>query len=191
MERKQTETLRKPRARLTVFLMVIPLILALAACVPGVFLRTDPGRPDDLMKGTYTLFLYGCSYPHRIENAVILAPEGGRYPFEIYGPAFEYKVKTGVPAEAAFKEGEQFLQCSTYYRKSQLRRVLDPEGNTIGYELRPLYSPIDFGRDDVLTIMHKLTKDNKVLVFIRLDRDIERMLSDDNEPFLHDGISGK
>lgn len=177
---------KKTAGAFRITLMAIPLVLALVACVPGTFLKTGPEKPDDLMKGTYTLFLYGCSYPARPDNAVILVPEGGRHPFEIYGPAFEYKVKTGVPAEAAFKEAEQFLTCSTYYRKPQLRRVLDLAGSTIGYELRPLYSPMDFGRDDVLTVMHKLTEDGRVIVFIRLDQDVERMISGDHEPFLAD-----
>lgn len=186
MKRTQRDTLKRSAGAVRVLLVAIPLFFALAACVPGTFLRTGPGGPDDLMKGTYTLLLYGCSYPHRIDNAVILVPESGRHPFEIYGPAFEYKVRTGVPAEAAFKEAEQFLQCSTYYRKSQLRRVLDPAENTVGYELRPLYSVVDFGRDDVLTITYKLAEDGRVVAFIRLDRDIERAISGDREPFLFD-----
>ena len=35
-------------------------------------------------------------------------------------------------------------------------------------------------------VMHKLTEDGRVIVFIRLDQDVERMLSGDSEPFLRD-----
>lgn len=188
MERSQQRN--SPAGARAFFPGAIFLALVLTACTPGVRLGTGSGRPAELMKGTYTLYQYGCHYRDDVENAVILAPEGGRYSFDIYGPAFDYKVRTGVPGADALAKADEFLKCSFYYKTAQLRSVLDPAGNAIGYELRPLYSPLDFGRDDVLTITYSLKDNNRVVVFIRLDRDIERKLNDGKEPFLRDGVDG-
>ncbi len=188
MERSQQ---RNSSGAWALFPGAIFLVLVLTACMPGVRLGTAGGRPAELMKGTYALYQYGCRYRDDVENAVILAPEGGRYSFDIYGPAFDYKVRTGVPGADALAKADEFLKCSFYYKTSQLRSILDPAGNAIGYELRPLYSPLDFRRDDVLTITYSLKDNNRVVVFIQLDRDIERRLNDEREPFLRDGVDGR
>ncbi len=171
------------------FLIMCAIATVISACVPGVRLKTVPAGNGEL-EGSFTLFLYGCSNPQRIDNAVIIAPEGGKHPIEIYGPAFEYKVKTGVPAAEALTQADRFLRCSVYYKKTELRNILDPSGTVIGHELRPLYSPLDFGRDDVLTITYTLTEKGSVMTFIQLDRDIDLKINDDGNDRMHDRNGG-
>lgn len=55
--------------------------------------------------------------------------------------------------------------------------VIDANGNTIGYELRPLYQPFTFGVSDVLDVDY-IIRDRKVVVRIKLKPQIERMLYD-------------
>lgn len=59
--------------------------------------------------------------------------------------------------------------------RPQLSRIIDEKGNTIGYELRPLYYPFVYGRDDLLEVYYKV-KDGKVIVEIRLIPEIFNML---------------
>lgn len=157
--------------------MIFALLLAaglFSRAAAATQLRTVETKPF-AAEGTYTLMLYGCQYADDVENVAILEKEGGLYPFEIYAPDYSYKVKTGLSADAALKEAQQFIRCSFHYNKSQFSSILDPSGNIIGYEVRPLYSPIRFGRYDLLDI-HYTEKTGKVVIYIRLDPNIEREL---------------
>lgn len=169
-------------------LTAMTLMLTLTACMPGVYLRTEEIAAAD-QKGAYTLFLYGCGVPDRIENLAVLAREGGTHEFGLYAPAFEYKVRKGLALEEALAEAETFIRCSSHYHKSQLSRILDPAGTVIGYELRPLYLPFEFGRSDVLWVRYKASG-NKVVVFIDLDLVVERALSERDGPFDSEGGAG-
>lgn len=157
-------------------LTALSVAVFLSSCMAGTYLKTKETTPAE-MKGTFTVFLYGCRYPDDIDNVAILAQEGTPYTFEIYAPDFEYKTVKGLPADEAFKEAQKFLTCSFHYRQSQLSKITDPEGNILGYELKPLYAPFEFGIADVHIITYSL-KDGTVRVTIRLDPDVERTLND-------------
>ena len=58
-----------------------------------------PGTSE--LSGTFTLFLYDGRYAGDLQNVVILDKEGDPYTFEIYAPAFDYKIRRGVPADKA------------------------------------------------------------------------------------------
>ncbi len=154
-------------------LFVIGLGLTISSCMltAGTRLKTAGANPSDVT-GTYTLFLYGCRYPDDLENVAILTKDGGPYPFDIYALATRYKVKPGLPADQALPEAEKFVQCSVHYQQTRFSKILDTTGDVIGYEVRPLYSPIRFGMYDVLNIQYFLKKE-KVVVYIRLDPTVE------------------
>ena len=149
-------------------------LFSLSSCMAGQQLRTSEALPPEI-QGSYTLMLYGCSYPDDIENAAILAKEGTPYRFAIYAPSFEYKVKSGLSAEEALKEAQRFVQCGFFYQQSRLSAIQGPAGSAIGYELRPLYSPIRFGEDDVLDIRYALNGEH-VVVYITLKPEIENII---------------
>ncbi len=161
---------------LTGYLFLIPLFaLTLQACVAGKQLPTSSANPAEL-KGTYTLLLYGCHYPEDIKNLAVLVDEGSRYPVEIYDIPTSYQVKKGVPGPQALKEADSFVRCSTRrVIQTQLRRITDGAGGTLGYEMRPLYFPLEFGQLDVLLVSYSL-QNGIVRTYIRLDPDVERAL---------------
>jgi hypothetical protein len=55
-----------------------------------------------------------------------------------------------------------------------LRRIPDDAGGTIGYEVRPLYFWLEFGKPDVLLVSYVFQKNGTVRTYIRLDLDVER-----------------
>jgi len=169
------------------FLVMSVLLASFTSCISGVPLHSRLSQSGGLQDGPYTLFLYGCSNNQSIENTVLFAPEGGKHPISVYGPKFEYKVKQGLPAKEALREAEQFLQCSVFYRKTELRNIVDTAGSVIGYELRPLYSYIDFGTEDVLLVDYRQMEDGRVVVYIKLDPRVDRMINEEREPLMHDG----
>ncbi len=158
-------------------MMLLMLGVVLTACVPGKQLLARAADPAEV-KGAYTLLLYGCHYPGDIKNDAILVAEGSRYPLEIYDLDTSYKVKKGVPARQALSEADSFVRCSTHrIWQTQLLRIPDDSGGTIGYEIRPLYLPLEFGVPDVLMVSYAL-KDGTVRAYIKLDPNVEKELED-------------
>ena len=155
-----------------VFVLIIIGFIALSG---DDHLKTEAANPADV-QGTFTLLLYGCGSRDDLANAAILDKEGDPYTFEIYAPDFSYTSKAGLNAAEALQEAERFVRCNIQSDRSQLRRVLNPAGTVIGFELRPLYSVGTFGRDDVLDVRYVI-KDRKVIVHIELDPAIERQRS--------------
>ena len=158
-------------------LLMLGVGVVLTACVPGKQLLARAADPAEV-KGTYTLLLYGCHYPDDIKNVAILVAEGSRYPLEIYDLDTSYKVKKGVPAQQALSEADSFVRCSAHrIWQTHLFRIPDDSGGTIGYEIRPLYLPLEFGFPDVLLISYAL-KDGTVRAYIKLDPNVEKELED-------------
>jgi hypothetical protein len=157
--------LKKTIRFIALLLMTIALV-ALQACMTGIQLRTT-SADRSAISGSYTLLLYGCHYPDQIDNVAILVDENSRYPVEIYDLNTSFKVKKGVPAQQAVMEADEFVRCSFHkVWQTQISRILDDSGGTVGYEFRPLYNVTEFGAPDVLMIGYSL-KDGKVRAYIR------------------------
>lgn len=57
---------------------------------------------------------------------------------------------------------EKFLSAHPDFWRSQLGKILNKEGNTIGYEVRPLYHPWTFGRADILDVYYRVRRPYKL-----------------------------
>ena len=138
------------------------LVMALTACAPGTQLLTSEAQPA-AVTGTYTLLLYGCHYPDDVKDVAILLDERSTQPFEIYDIKTSYKVKKGVPAQEALSEAEAFIRCSSHrVNYTGLRSIPDGAGGILGYEVRPLYFPTEFGFPDIMLINYVMTKDGMI-----------------------------
>jgi hypothetical protein len=126
--------------------------------------------------GTYTLILYGGNYSDDLETIAILDREGDPYNFEPYAPDFDYRIKKRVPAKKAMKEAEKFVSFHNSFLRSQISRIIDNNGKTIGYEVRPLYQPLTFGISDVLDVYYWVKEGGRVKVLIRLKQSVEKSL---------------
>jgi len=181
-----TKYYRERLRRILSFLAILFLGLNTSSCVvtTGSHLKTEMAKPSEVT-GTYTLLLYGCRYPDDLENVAVLEKEGGPYAFEIYAPASRYKIKSGLPADEALREARQFVTCSVHYQEYRMSGISDPAGAIIGYEVRPLYSPIRFGMYDVLNIQYVM-KEGKIVVYIKLDPTVELELQNEGDRDNHD-----
>lgn len=151
------------------------LAAALTSCMTGTHLTTSEADPM-AVTGTYTLLLYGCHYPDDAQNVAFLVSDTSKYPLEIFDLDTSYKVKANVPAQQALSEANTFLKCTSYRLwRTQLERIPDDSGGTIGYEVRPLYFPWEFGKSDIMLISYSL-RDGAVRVYIKLDGDVERAI---------------
>ncbi len=158
------------------FFSIVAVALAASSCAMGNRLDRQAAVESDLTGG-FDLILYGCNFHDDFETIAILAKEGGPYVFEPYAPDYKYFVIRGVPAKVALVQAERFANCNTAFHRAQLSRLVDAKGDTLGFEVRPLYYFFVFGFDDALTTDYRI-KDGKVVVKIRLLPSVERMLSD-------------
>ncbi|MBI5026737.1 MAG: hypothetical protein HZC12_08465 [Nitrospirae bacterium] len=157
-------------------LMVILLFTTNDSFAIQKHLKTEAMKDTDIT-GVFTLILYGGRHSDDIETIVILDKEGDRYDFEPYAPEYDYKIKRGISDREALDEAERFVSWHPSFHRSQLSRIIDEKGNTIGYELRPLYMPLTFGVSDVLDVDYRI-KDGKVIITIKLIPSVEKMLRD-------------
>lgn len=155
---------------LLTMLTAVFFALSIGSCA-GRNLETEEASLREAT-GNYKLLLFGCKYPDDILNAAFLDKEGDAYDFEIFAPDFQYDTVNTLPASGAFARADQFVRCHVHYQQTQVRKILDLQRNVVGYEVRPLYSPIRFGMLDVMIINYTV-KENRIIVYIRLDPTVE------------------
>ena len=161
-----------------VLLLMFGMFFGSVSCAPGIRLNTR--LQDSEIKGSYTVIYYGCNYFNDLETIAFLDKEDGEYNFEPYASDFKYRVNKGVSAEEAIATAIKFVNCNTSFSRVQVSSILAPNGETIGYEVRPLYRPFAYGFDDVLYTNYWL-KDGKVVIYVRLLPSIQMMLQDGGE----------
>lgn len=127
------------------------------------------------IKGTYTVILYGDAQYEGLETTAFLDVEGDDYALEPYAPEFQYKTEKGLQAAEAIKKAEKFVSRHQDFSRFQWAKILNNNGKTIGYELKPLYQPLSYGMSDV-TIVTYYQKNGKVEIKIRLEPSIEQQL---------------
>lgn len=146
--------------------MLISILIITKNLGRGKLLKTVPAEIANVTD-KFTLILYGAEHSNDVETVAILDKEGDRYTFEPFAPKFKYAVKRGLPAKEALEEAGKFISWHNSFHQSQLRGIIDENGNVLGYELRPLYLPFTFGIDDIMDIDYRMRAD-KIAVIIRL-----------------------
>lgn len=153
----------------------------LASCAAGTRLKTSAAVPENV-SGTYRLYLYGCRYPDDVENLAVIIDESSPYRFELYVPETSYRTIEHVSGAEAIERADKFLRCTVRnVTGTRLQKIVDSGGRTIAFEMRPLYFPLEFGRDDILDVHYWLAGDY-IRVYIKLDPDIENRLQDYDTP---------
>ena len=155
---------KKELSSVIIAAVLMVLTLTSSSC-SGRYLKTESAVEQEIA-GNYTLILYGGNSANDLKTIAILAKEGTPYSFEVYAPDFDYKAIKGVPAKDALEMAEKFVSFHHSFWKSQLSKIIDDQGNTIGYEVRPLYYPVIRNKFDIFDVYYKKS-DGKVTIYIR------------------------
>lgn len=161
--------------RVIILTVVLSLIAFSGLPAEGGSLTTQEATTIDV-PGTFSLILYGGRHFRDAESLALLDLEGDLYTLEPYAPEFDYRVVKGLSAKDALERAQSFLSSHYAFRRSLLSKILDSDGKTIGYELRPLYDPLSFGVTDVLDVDYVPRKDGKVRVYINLRTSVWQQL---------------
>ncbi len=143
------------------------------SCSSSAIRLNTSGAQDSEITGTYRVIFYGCNFNNDLETIAFLDKESDKYAFEPYAPDFKYKVKKGVAAKEALAEAKEFVNCNTSYLRAGTYKITSPNGEVLGYEVRPFYEPLTYGIEDVLITDYSI-KGDKVVIKMRLNPSVER-----------------
>jgi len=129
------------------------------------------------LTGTYTVIFHGGTYSNDPAAVAILDIEGDEYTIKPFTSEYNYRIKKGMPAEAALKESRLFISSHTDFFRSELQRIIDEKGEIIGYEVKPLYNILRFGMHDILDVHYRI-KDKTVSVTVDIKRNLKRRFWD-------------
>ena len=144
------------------------------SCASGTRLHSL-GTGDFEVTGNYRVILNGCNFLNDLETIAFLDKEGDQYTFDPYTPDFNYRVKKEVAAADAVAMAQKFVDCNTSFKYVSMSSIVTPNGDILGYEVRPLYLPFTYGVDDVLYTAYILRGD-KVVITIRIVPSVKWML---------------
>ncbi len=161
------------------------IIYLLAGCVliftgsvsaESTLLRTVPVEKGEIT-GEFDLILFGSLAQGIVNNLVILDRRDDGVIIEPYAPEFDYKIIRGLSTGEQIKHAEQFLSFHSAFYRFERSAILGPDGQVLGYEIRPLYQPLTFGVSDVLDVAYR-KKGNTVHAYITVKESVERQLMD-------------
>ncbi|HMK60672.1 MAG TPA: hypothetical protein VK452_05945 [Dissulfurispiraceae bacterium] len=167
------------KALLRIALSVLCFLL-IFVCLVGCALNQNyiqtKDASDSEITGNYTVFLFGANHYEDIATAAMLVPTEGKYNLDIYAPEWAYRIRKDVSGKDAVAIAKDFVRWNPSSMRSRTARIVAPDGGTIGYEIRPLYMPTTYGREDVMYINYFLKNGNKVEVHIHLYPDVEQKI---------------
>jgi hypothetical protein len=101
-----------------------------------------------------------------------LVPQGNGYTVTPYAPQYDYNTISNVTAQEGLRQAVAFISNNPTYTNYEIRRISDPAGKTVGYEIRPLYDATANGRSDVMWVEYGLSDGGAVNVHIHLYQSI-------------------
>ena len=157
-------------------LLVFSLLAINYSCATGKYLKTSRVS-DSNVTGVYTVIYFGNTYLNDPETVAVFDLEGDGLTFVPFANEFKYVIKKGLTAEEALKEARVFVSRHSQNLGSYIRQIEDGQGQTIGYELRPLYHVRAFGTSDILVVDYKM-KEDKVVVSVDIKHHIRKRFLD-------------
>ncbi len=142
------------------------LLFGFASIAAAKGVSTALANPSEL-QGTYSVITYGCTAADDPATVAILQKEDTPYTFNFVAPVSQYNIISGLRADDALRQAEDFVQCGPSARQTELTKIYGPEGTVIGYEVKPVFTPLRYGSEGVDT--HYKVEGNKVLAYVTTD----------------------
>ena len=180
--RKETESscynvsVKKRSYKSFASIAILCMLSLSTGCGGGKSLRVQGVQEGTQLTGQYRLVLYRDGSWDGLKTVAFLDLEGDGYMLVPHAERYDYQVVTGVRGQDALREALAFIRSHRLYRGYQMSSILDPSGNIIGYEVRPLYDPTTYGVSDLLTVSYTLREEGKVQIDITL---LQRVINRD------------
>ncbi|MGD1075952.1 MAG: hypothetical protein ABR903_07735 [Thermodesulfovibrionales bacterium] len=153
------------------------MFLLSSGCAGSTLLKTQAAQ-DERITGRYDLILLQDKNYESLKTVAFLDLRGDGYSLVPYAPDYEYAVTRDMSGQEALHGALAFLRGHQLFVDYRIRRILDPLGTTIGYEIRPLYDFTAYGVSDVMTVSYKLVEKGVVQIHINLLQSVQNYFSD-------------
>ena len=121
------------------YLLISILTIIVSGCVAGKPLSTQMLKDAGLDKTAYNVILYGMETPYDVETVAVLDKTDDAFQI-ISASQLNYSVYENLSTEDAMQLATSFLKRSVIYKAQEQRAILSPEGQIIGYEIRPIFN---------------------------------------------------
>lgn len=129
------------------------------------------------IKGTFNLLLYGGRHGNDIETIAFLDIIDDDYEIELYTNDYNYKKVMSVTDKDAIQRAKTFVSWHSSFMNYSIRKIITNKGGLIGYEIKPLYMPFEYGLTDVFDNSYWL-RGKKAVISIKLLQSVERYIYD-------------
>ncbi len=161
-----------------IFLAVLFILLSiLNGGVSAENLKVAVISEKDISPGLYTVILHGSRHGNDLETIAYLDPLNDDYEIELDTPAFDYRKELSKQDKDALNIAKTFVSWHSSFMQYKISRLLTKEGKKIGYEIKPLYMPFEYGRADVFDISYWL-RGKKAVISIKLIPSVDRLIYD-------------
>ncbi|UCD35017.1 MAG: hypothetical protein JSU90_12110 [Nitrospiraceae bacterium] len=161
---------RRYKRTCAVFIAVVLGVVTLS-CAGFNAIQTTAAEEAEV-SGSFTVILFGANISNDPRTLGVLDLEGDDYTFIPSARKDDYLTRKGVTAKEALAEARYFTGRYSYFLSHQLKKIIDPEGNVIGYEIRPLFHTRKFGAADILDVNYRLSG-KEVMVSVNIKKSIE------------------
>ena len=161
-----------------VLIFISLIALAITSCAGGKHLRTEPYDAESISGLFDVTFYYNQDYDG-LKQIVILDVADDGYEIVLYEPEYFMRTVKHAKGDDAEKSMVEFLQDHPNYINYKIMKIVDKEGNTIGFEIRPLYAPEMYGISDVMDTFYTMADDGTVRALISLKEQIKGIFKQD------------
>jgi hypothetical protein len=158
-------------------LITLVLFLVCSCAGGGSGLRTQEVTDPAGISGRYTLILFNDPAYIGLRTVGFLSAEGSGYTITPYVSSDMYTSTPGMSGQEALQAAVSFVQKNPSFTRAVVSGILDPSGRTIGYEVRPMFSPIDYGAEDVMSITYMLKGPGTVEAHVDVIERVQNELS--------------
>ncbi|HXX53503.1 MAG TPA: hypothetical protein VEI28_02925 [Thermodesulfovibrionales bacterium] len=166
------EVMKSKLGRTVIMSCLASLLVIFGGCAGGQSLKAVQVQGIGDSAGPYVLTLYHEAQYGGLKTMAFLVPQGNGYTLTPYAPGYAYTTIRNVGGQEGLQQAIVFISKNPVYVNYEIRRILDPGGNTVGFEIRPLYDPTANGRSDVMWVEYGLSGGGAVNAHIHLYQNI-------------------
>jgi len=160
----------KKRLPIRTVVIALPalLLIIVTGCATSQSLKAVEIQGIGDTTGPYALTLYHEAEYFGLKTIAFLVPEGNGYSLEPYAPDYSYTTIRNISGQDGLGLAIALFSKNRDYTKYEIRRISDPGGKTVGFEIRPLYDATVEGHSNVLSVEYGLSDGGVVKVHIHL-----------------------
>lgn len=165
--------------KMVLFLVLLP-VMFVTSCSGGKYLRTEPYTAESI-DGLFDITFYYNQDYDGLKQVVILDVVDDDFEIVVNEPEYYVQTVKDVTGDDAVVNAIKFVQDHPNYINYKIIKIVGQGGDTIGYEVRPLYAPAMYGIGDVMDSSYTMEDDGTIRATISLKDQIKAIFEQDKD----------